>query len=118
MPASSDPVTLLLERINGGDSSASDELLPLVYDELRGLAGHLFAAQRREHTLQATALVHEAYLKLLGDGGERKEWDGRRHFFAVAATAMRRVLTDYARSANRVKRGGTGRRVTRFAERA
>ncbi|MEM7515924.1 MAG: ECF-type sigma factor [Planctomycetota bacterium] len=104
--------TVLLDRLNEGDDSAASELLPLVYDELRVLAGQIFSRSRVNHTLQATALVHEAYLKLIGASGNRKEWDGRVHFFAVAATAMRRVLTDYARRDLRDKRGGGAKRVT------
>ena len=104
-------VTQLLDRINDGDTSAPHELLPLVYDELHGLARQVFA-RRGEHTLQATALVHEAYIRLLGADGQRAEWNGRRHFFSVAAMAMRRVLTDYARLAAADKRGGGARRVS------
>lgn len=106
------PVTLLLERINQGDRSANDELLPMVYAELRDLAGRVFGPRRNGQLLQATALVHEAYLKLLGSTGTRAPWDGRRHFFAVAATAMRRILTDQARSAATSKRGGDQQRIT------
>jgi len=105
------PVTQLLERINAGDASASDLLLPLVYDELRQLAAAVFA-RRDARTLQATALVHEAFLKLLGPGGQRNDWSGRRHFFAVAAIAMRRVLSDYVRDGQRLKRGGGEARQT------
>lgn len=111
-PADARVLTLLLDRINAGDESASSELLPLVYDELHALASKLFPAQGAAQTLQATALVHEAYLKLLRSQGERKDWDGRRHFFAVAATAMRRVLTDYVRKGQTSKRGGGAHRVT------
>ena len=98
--------------MNDGDRTAADELLPMVYDELRGLAGKVFARRGDQHTLQATALVHEVYLKLIGSRESRKAWSDRVHFFAVASTAMRRVLTDYARTANRVKRGGGAHRIT------
>ena len=105
-------VTQLLDRINSGDRAALEELLPLVYDELHAMAGRFFVGSGQGQTLQATALVHEAYVKLLGADGHRKAWDGRGHFFAVAATAMRRVLTDYARRAGASKRGGGAARVT------
>lgn len=105
-------VTLLLDRINSGDRAALEELLPLVYDELHAMAGRFFTGKVQGQTLQATALVHEAYVKILGAEGDRKAWDGRGHFFAVAATAMRRVLTDYARRSSAAKRGGGAARVT------
>lgn len=105
-------MTQLLSRINHGDARARDELVPLVYDELHAVAQRLFAGRRPGETLQATALVHEAFVKLFGPDGNRKAWDGRRHFFAVAATAMRRVLADYARGAGSVKRGGGAGRIS------
>ena len=105
-------VTLLLDRINSGDRAALEELLPLVYEELHAIAGRFFVGPGQGQTLQATALVHEAYVKLLGANGDRKAWDGRGHFFAVASTAMRRVLTDYARRSGAAKRGGGAARVT------
>ena len=105
-------VTALLERVNDGDRSAHSELLSLVYDELRGLAGKMFASAGSDHVLQSTALAHEAYIKLLGSSGNRSKWEGRRHFFAVAATAMRRVLADYARRNQSQKRRGSERAIT------
>lgn len=109
-------VTRLLERINEGDRTAEEELLPLVYGELRALANQVFQGRGNQPTLQATALVHEAYLKLLGSGAAtsdgRRAWSGRAHFFAVAARAMRNVLADSARRASRLKRGGGAERVT------
>ncbi|MEO0652740.1 MAG: ECF-type sigma factor [Planctomycetota bacterium] len=104
-------VTWLLERINAGDTSAGDELLSLVYDELRALAARA-AGGPGARTLQATALVHEVYLKVLGPSERRADWEGRRHFFAVAATAMRSVLADHARRAASLKRGGQAQSVT------
>jgi RNA polymerase sigma factor (TIGR02999 family) len=85
-------------------------LLPLVYDELRKLAAHRVAHERVDHTLQATALVHEAYLRLVGDN-QGKRWDGRGHFFAAAAESMRRILVEAARRRDRLKRGGDLHRV-------
>jgi RNA polymerase sigma factor (TIGR02999 family) len=102
-------VTQLLSRIESGDSAAAAQLLPLVYDELRRLARAQMANERAEHTLQATALVHEAYLRLVGDADP--QWDGRGHFFAAAAEAMRRILVDHARVKNSLKRGGNFERV-------
>jgi RNA polymerase sigma factor (TIGR02999 family) len=102
-------VTRLLQAIDRGDSQASAELLPLVYDELRRLARSHMANERAEHTLQATALVHEAYLRLRGDDAPR--WDGRGHFFAAAAEAMRRILIEHARAKNAAKRGGHHQRI-------
>ena len=98
----------LLERINGGDAAAVDELFPIVYDELRGLAGRLMANERGPHTLQATALMHEAWLRL--NGGDTR-YENKRHFMRVAARAMRRVLVDHARKRNATKRGGELSRV-------
>ena len=96
------PVTQLLEAAQRGDRLAAAELLPLVYGELRKLAASKLAGERTGHSLDATALVHEAYLKLVGDG----QFDGRGHFFAAAAEAMRRILVDAARTRNALKRGG------------
>ena len=95
-------VTRLLEAANRGDRKAAADLLPLVYGELRKLAAARMAAEAPGHTLDATALVHEAYLRLIGD----QRFDGRGHFFAAAAEAMRRVLVNHARDRNRLKRGG------------
>jgi RNA polymerase sigma factor (TIGR02999 family) len=103
-------VTRILCAIEAGDPRAASELLPLVYDELRKLASARLAAEKPGHTLQATALVHEAYLRLVGDAQPR-DWSGRGHFFAAAAEAMRRILIDNARRKHAQKRGGQARRV-------
>jgi RNA polymerase sigma factor (TIGR02999 family) len=103
-------VTHILSAIEQGDAGAANQLLPLVYDELRKLAAQRMSHEQPGQTLEATALVHEAYLRLVGD--ERmKPWDGRGHFFAAAAEAMRRILVDRARDRRRQKRGGGRRRV-------
>ena len=98
-------VTQILQLIEDGDAQAAEELLPLVYEELKKLAAAKMVAERDDHTLQATALVHEAYLRLVGsnNGGN---WDGRGHFFAAAAEAMRRILVDHARNNQCLTRGG------------
>jgi RNA polymerase sigma factor (TIGR02999 family) len=98
-------VTLLLHAAAAGDPSAAADLLPLVYDELRMLAAAQLASEKPGQTLQATALVHEAYLRLVGDG-QPGDWSGRGHFFAAAAEAMRRILVEAARRKGRQKRGG------------
>jgi RNA polymerase sigma factor (TIGR02999 family) len=98
-------VTKILEQIEKGDTAAAAELLPLVYSELRRLAGHRLGRERSKQTLQATALVHEAYIRLVGN--EEIRWDGRSHFFAAAAEAMRRILVDHARRRQSVKHGGS-----------
>jgi RNA polymerase sigma factor (TIGR02999 family) len=103
-------VTLILERVEQGDGHAAEELLPLVYDELRRLARRKMAGEAAGQTLQPTALVHEAYVRLVGSGGDRA-WNGRTHFFAAAAEAMRNVLVDQARRKQRLKRGGNQQRV-------
>ena len=105
-------VSRILESIERGDPHAAEQLLPLVYDELRKLAAALMAKEAPGQTLQATALVHEAYLRLLGPepGGERP-WDGRGHFFAAAAEAMRRILVENARRKQGPRRGGGRFRV-------
>jgi RNA polymerase sigma factor (TIGR02999 family) len=95
-------VTRLLDAAAAGDRWAAADLLPLLYDELRKLAAARMAAESPGHTLDATALVHEAYLRLVGD----QQFDGRRHFFAAAAEAMRRILVNHARDRGRLKRGG------------
>ena len=100
-------VTRLIEAAAGGDRKAAADLLPLVYDELRKLAAAKLAAEAPGHSLNPTALVHEAYLRLVGD----QQFDGRGHFFASAAEAMRRILVNHARDRNRLKRGGGRRRV-------
>ena len=99
-----DQVTQLLLRATDGNREAIDRLLPLVYDELKGVARSKLRFERRGHTLNATALVHEAYLKLVDQ--TRVEWQSRSHFFAVAARAMRRILLNYATTRNSQKRGG------------
>src|SRR5438552_2021533 len=104
-------VTRILSAIEQGDPSAAEQLLPLVYDELRRLAAAKLAQERPGQTLDATALVHEAYLRLVGDRGEA-HWDHRGHFFAAAAEAMRRVLIDNARRKQTERHGGGRRRVT------
>jgi RNA polymerase sigma factor (TIGR02999 family) len=103
-------VTQILSAIEAGDPNAAAKLLPLVYDELRKLAAARLAEERPGQTLQATALVHEAYLRLVG-GTQPREWNGRGHFFAAAAEAMRRILVDDARRKQAEKRGGGMRRV-------
>lgn len=104
-------VTRILNRIEAGDHRASEELLPLVYGELRRLAQARMTAERPDHTLQPTALVHEAYVRLVQSDDEAA-WDSRGHFFAAAAEAMRRILIDRARKRNRGKHGGGMRRVS------
>jgi len=101
-------VTRILTAIERGDAQAADELLPIVYGELRRLAGQLLRREQPGQTLQATALVHEAYLRLVGSGDPG--WEGRRHFFASAAEAMRRILVDSARRKQRLRHGGGRRR--------
>ncbi len=101
---SSREVTRLLSAVAAGDPVAPTRLFDLIYDHLRSLARARMAGERRGHTLQATALVHEAYVRLLGRSAE--EWTGREHFFRAAAEAMRRILVDYARARNADKRGG------------
>lgn len=103
-------VTEVLCRIESGDPSAAEDLLPLVYDELRSLARARMTAERPDHTLQATAIVHEAYLRLVG-AKQAHTWQNRGHFFAAAAEAMRRILIDQARRRLAEKRGGRARRV-------
>ena len=103
-------VTELLQAWGGGDSAALNKLLPHIYDELRRLAGHYLRRERPDHTLQPTALVHEAYLRLIDTNNVR--WQNRAHFFGVAAKAMRHILVDYARSRQAAKRGGEVRLVS------
>ena len=105
-------VTEIVASLSGTDTDPrrADELMPLVYDELRRLADHYLRGERRGHTLQATALVHEAYLKLVDQ--TRVNWQGRTHFFAVGARVMRHLLIDHARGRGRAKRGGDWHRVT------
>lgn len=100
----SNPVTELLVRWRGGDKEALDALMPLVYSELRRIANHYLQAERSDHTLQSTALVHEAYVRLTNQ--QLPQWQNRAHFFAVAAQLMRQILVDHARSHRASKRGG------------
>jgi RNA polymerase sigma factor (TIGR02999 family) len=100
----SNSVTELLLKWSNGDSRAREELVPLVYEELRRIAHHCLAGQKPDYTLQSTALVHEAYLRLVDHTSVR--WDNRVHFFAVSAQLMRRILVDYARMQRAQKRGG------------
>ena len=102
-------VTRILSAIEGGDARAADQLLPLVYEELRLLAAQKLSHESPGQTLQATALVHEAYLRLVGD--QRYNWDSRGHFFAAAAEAMRRILVDNARRKKALRRGGNHKRI-------
>lgn len=99
-------VTLMLSAIEQGDPEAARNLLPLVYDELRRIAAWQLSREAAGQTLQATALVHEAYLRLVGTGPEAQQWANRRHFFVAAAEAMRRILVENARRKQRIKHGG------------
>jgi RNA polymerase sigma factor (TIGR02999 family) len=103
-------VTRILYQIEDGDPSAADQLLPLVYEELRKLASAKLKHEKPGQTLQATALVHEAYLRLV-DVEKAQHWDSRGHFFAASAEAMRRILINRARDKNRLKRGGEYKRI-------
>ena len=102
-------VTRILNAIDEGDAKAAEQLLPLVYDELRKLAGFKMANESAGHTLQATALVHEAWLRLVGSN--QQGWQNRTHFFAAAAEAMRRILVEHARRKQSLKRGGGAERL-------
>ncbi|MGE0556216.1 MAG: sigma-70 family RNA polymerase sigma factor [Gemmatimonadales bacterium] len=102
-------VTTLLRAWRGGDEHALDRMVPLVYDELRVIATRLMRGERADHTLQATALVHEAYARLVD---AQVDWRDRSHFFAIAARQMRRILVDHAKARGRVKRGGGERPLT------
>lgn len=110
MSARAEEATRCLIDLRNGDRSAIQRLLPLVYEELRALAGNFFRGERADHTLQPTALVHEAFVKLMGSPEIR--WDDRRHFMTVAATAMRRILIDHARRRDAEKRGSNWGRVS------
>ena len=103
-------ITRILSQLENGDSSSSEELLPLVYEELRKLAAAKMANEKPGQTLQATALVHEAYVKLVNVASS-EQWDSRGHFFAAAAESMRRILVDNAHRKNTLKRGGDRKRV-------
>lgn len=104
MPTNEKLITQILFELKSGEQNALDELLPLVYDELRRLANSYLRKERSNHTLQPTALVHEAFLRLIGQN--EIEWQDRAHFFGIAARLMREVLIEYARGRNRQKRGG------------
>jgi RNA polymerase sigma factor (TIGR02999 family) len=103
-------VTQILQEIRAGDSDAPARLMPVVYDELRRLADHYLRQERPDHTLQATALVHEAYLKLIDQ--TQVDWQNRAHFFGVAAQGMRQILVDHARRHRASKRGGAWQKLT------
>ena len=103
-------VTGLLNASNGGDPGAKSRLIPLVYNELRRLAGHYMRQERPGHTLQATALVHEAYMRLIRQ--REQTWENKAHFFAIAGRLMREILIDHARAHRRGKRGGAWERVS------
>jgi RNA polymerase sigma-70 factor, ECF subfamily len=105
-----DTITQLLARWGSGDPEAAEQVLPLVYGELRRIAARQLRQEREAHTLQATAIVHEAYLRLIGQPG--LEWPSRAHFFAFSAHMIRRILVDYARRRNRAKRGGLSEKIT------
>ena len=107
---SSHQITLLLIDWSKGDEYALEQLMPLVYEELRQMARNYMRRQPSGHTFQTTELIHEAYLKIAG--GKEKQWQNRAHFFGVAAKAMRHILADYARSKSRGKRGGWQNRIT------
>ncbi len=109
IPYPTEVISLILQRVSEGDAPAAAELLPLVYEELRRLAGARMRNEAIEHTLQPTALVHEAYLRLVGS--QPQGWENRGHFFGAAAEAMRRILIDHARQRGRMKRGGDLERV-------
>lgn len=104
-------VSRILSAISAGDPQASEKLLPAVYAELRRLAAEQLGNERPGHTLSATALVHEAYLRLAGPGAEEQAWNSRGHFFSAAATAMRRILVDHARKRLAEKRGSDPEKV-------
>src|SRR5712672_4303465 len=110
MPSESDSVTQLLVDWGNGNQQALEELLPLIYNELRRMAHNCLYRERPSHTLQTTALVHEAYLKLIDQRDAR--WQNRAHFFAIAAQAMRRILIDSARKHVAVKRGRGGEKLS------
>jgi RNA polymerase sigma factor (TIGR02999 family) len=102
-------ITQILQEVSGGNREAPARLMPLVYDELRRLADHYLRRERPDHTLQPTALVHEAYLRLIDQ--TRVDWQNRAHFFGVAAQLMRRILVDHARRHQAEKRGGFGQKL-------
>ena len=104
VPTQMNEVTRILDAIEHGDTNAAEDLLPLVYEELRKLASHRMTLEASGHTLQATALVHEAWLRLVG--ANQQHWESRGHFFAAAAESMRRILVEHARRKKSQKRGG------------
>jgi RNA polymerase sigma factor (TIGR02999 family) len=104
-------VTHILSQVESGDPSRAEQLLPLVYEELRRLASHFLAQEVPGQTLQPTALVHEAYVRLTAEIGTETSWDSRGHFFSAAAEAMRRLLVENARRKNRLKHGGKRQRL-------
>jgi len=106
----SEEITVLLNAMSAGDENAPEKLLPVVYQDLRKLARVYLRQERADHTLQATALVHEAYMRLVD--WETTSWQNRAHFFSVAATVMRRILVDHARRKNAEKRGGFGQKLS------
>lgn len=108
--ASQDDITQLLVDVGNGRHSAAERLMPLVYDELRALARSFFGRQRSDHTLEPTALVHDAYVRLVHQ--DKVDWNGRAHFFATAARAMRQILVNHAEAKGAQKRGGGWNRVT------
>jgi RNA polymerase sigma-70 factor (ECF subfamily) len=108
MPEAGGDVTRLLGQLRAGNQDVADQLVPLIYDELRRIAGAQMRRERPGHTLQATAVVHEAYMRLAGE--QEIQWQSRAHFFATAARTMRRVLLDYARQRHAGRRGGEGAR--------
>lgn len=110
MSSSEGTITFLLRNWSSGDREAAEQVLPLIYEELHRIAARQLARERGDHTLQATAIVHEAYLSLAGQAGP--QWASRQHFFAVAAQLIRRILVDYARCRNRSKRQGRYEKVT------
>ena len=111
MSRTANEVTTILAAIKRGEENAADELMPIVYNRLRRLAQQMMGSEKPGQTLQATALVHEAYLRLLGDGQEATSWQDRRHFYAAAAQAMRRILVERARRHSRIKHGGGRKRL-------
>jgi RNA polymerase sigma factor (TIGR02999 family) len=109
-------VTRILSEMQQGDARAAEQLLPLIYEELRKLAAQKLAQEKPGQTLQPTALVHEAYLRLARDDNETENWNSRGHFFAAAAEAMRRILVEHARRKRSLRRGGRRRRCTLLEE--
>jgi len=109
-PSGAHDITQMLQEWGDGNQRILDELMPLVYSELRRQAARHLRRERQDHTLQTTALIHEAYLKLAGQRNVR--WESRTHFFAIASQAMRRILVDYARAKKRAKRGGDDIRIS------